>query len=64
MDQKRTFLIYLDQFETFCIFGDVETTLEAIKHEFLLDMQDGDEVEIRVKRKDMTDAEIEAAPVQ
>lgn len=63
-EKKRTFLIYSDQFETFCIHGDVETTLNAIKHEFLLEMENGDYVEIQIKRQDMTEKEMEAAPVQ
>ena len=61
---QRNFLVYLDQFETYCIFGDIETTLQAIKHEFLLTMQNGAELTIQLKRQDMTEQEMDAAPVQ
>lgn len=64
VETQRTFLIYLDQFETFCIFGDARTTLEAIRNEFLESLANGDTIEIQIKRHDMTVAEMDAAPVQ
>lgn len=65
-EKKPTFHIWSDQFETWMIMGDDVSTAEAVKHEAFAEMgmlEDGDETVIRIKRQDMTEVEMEAAPV-
>ncbi len=61
----RTFILIEEQFNGF-ITGDVETTLAAVKAELELleDLADGESITITIKRQDMTQAELDAAPVQ
>ena len=65
-EKKRNYMIWSDQFETWMIMGSDVSTAEAVKHEAFAEMtflEDGDEMVIRIKRKDITEAEMEAAPV-
>lgn len=64
-DKKlRTFILIEEQFNGF-ITGDVKTTLAAVKAELELleELEDGQSISITIKRHDMTQAELDAAPV-
>ncbi len=60
--KQRIFVTYSEGVDANLILGDVDRALEYFKT-YLVELQDGEEVTFEIRRKDMTEAELEAAPV-
>ena len=60
--KKHTFIVNDEQFGA-VITGDVSALLDYMRS-YLAEMKDGDEITFEIRRHDMTEAEIETAPVQ
>lgn len=62
MSKKLTFLVYDETIGGQVITGDIEHTLDYIKS-YLAEMADNEEITFEVYRHDMTEEEMEIAPV-
>lgn len=61
-ERKETYLYWEDAFDTWAIAGSAEQLLEALRP-YIDELTDGGREEvIRIKRHDMTQAEMDAAP--
>lgn len=63
VQKQRTFLVADDALGTWAITGNLEATLAYIRS-YLDELNEGEEYELSVQRRDMTQEEIDAIPVQ